>query len=49
MNTNYSYGHAVPIDPDSGCGISGRFFEDVHLGEASICSTIRIAEFWGIL
>ena len=36
-------GHGVPVDPASGCGTAGAFVLD-----AKICSTSKIAEFFGL-
>lgn len=36
-------GHAVPVDPTSGCGIAGDYAAD-----AGLCSARRIADFWGL-
>ncbi|MFO0724162.1 MAG: PHB depolymerase family esterase [Myxococcota bacterium] len=36
-------GHGTPVDPSNNCGTAGQYFLDVH-----ICSSLRIAEFFGI-
>jgi len=47
-------GHAVPIDPDQGCGIDRveasvlPFADNDYVADAGICSSRRIAQFWGL-
>jgi poly(hydroxyalkanoate) depolymerase family esterase len=42
----HGMGHGTPLDTHSGdsCGVAGP-----HMLEANICSTRRIADFWGVL
>jgi poly(hydroxyalkanoate) depolymerase family esterase len=37
-------GHQIPVDPKNGCGTAGTFFADV-----GVCSTLKIAEVWGLV
>lgn len=46
-------GHAVPVDPDQGCGIDRIQASDLapvndYMSDAGICSSRRIIEFWGL-
>ncbi|WP_425072812.1 alpha/beta hydrolase family esterase [Sagittula sp. S175] len=37
------FGHAVPIDPDTGCGLMAE-----HMSDVDICAIRRITAFWGL-
>lgn len=38
-----TFGHAVPIDPDTGCGAIAP-----HIEDADLCAVSRITSFWGL-
>ncbi len=40
-------GHAVPVDPDAGCGRDRQWWPD-YMSDRGVCASERLARFWGL-